>query len=95
MISEEMLKQLSVDKPKKVRVTIEFNDEFGIGPQTFEMDKFHFELSADPQQEWKDGKLIVSLSNERRVKISGTFLNNAEDRPKVPMPRVNKEKKND
>jgi hypothetical protein len=86
MISEAMLKQLEKGAtPSKIRVTIEFNPEFNQQPQTFELDKFHLELSAKPEQKWEDGKLIMSISSERRVKISGTLL----DRPKFPVRKHN------
>ena len=75
MISEELLKQLEEGmRPKKIRVTIEFSPEFQQKPQIFEMDKFAMKLIAKPQQEWRDGKLIMSMSTKRQVKISGTLI---------------------
>ena len=76
MISDAMLKQLEdgTTKPSKIRVTIEFGPEFGQQTQTFEMDKFNIELSAKPEQKWEEGKLFMSISPERQVKISGTLL---------------------
>lgn len=70
MIVDEQLNDV---KGSDVKITVEFGEDRDIKTLNFLMKNFHFEISSEPEKEYKDGHLYYKPSRERKISISGVL----------------------